>query len=216
MKKPLFLSFDGIDGVGKTTQLQRLAKWLQQQHVPVVTCADPGGTLLGKELRELLLHRSDLHLVPVAEALLFMAARAQLVAEVIRPALNSGQCVLCDRFTLANVVYQGYAGGLDPEELWRIGHWSTGGTEPDLTLVLDLADTSRARERKGSRMPSDRFEQRDEEYQRRLCEGFRQEAARQPERIWLIPAEGDVETVQHRLRQRILPFFHAYGWDLTL
>jgi dTMP kinase len=216
MKKPLFISLDGIDGSGKTTQIQRLARWLEEQHVPVVTCADPGGTTLGKELRELLLHRSDLNLVPEAEALLFMAARAQLVAEVIRPALNTGQCVLCDRFTLANVVYQGHAGGLDTEELWRISRWSCKGVEPDLTIVLDLENLSLAQERKGSWPRRDRFERRDEEYQRRLRDGFRLEASRQPERIWLIPADGDVDAVHHHLRQRLLPFFQTHGWDLTL
>ncbi|MCX8139958.1 MAG: dTMP kinase [Thermogemmata sp.] len=215
MSKPLFISLDGIDGTGKTTQLQRLAQWLREQHVPVVTSADPGGTLLGEELRRLLLHRSDLSLTPVAEALLFMAARAQLVVEVIRPALSAGQCVLCDRFLLANVVYQGYAGGLDPEELWRIGRWSASGVEPDLTLVLDLEDVSLARRRKGRFPPGDRFEQRDEDYQRQLRDGFRREAQRQPQRIALVPADGDVEEVQRHLRKLLLPLFHTHGWNLT-
>ncbi len=215
MSQPLFISLDGIDGTGKTTQLQRLAQWLRDQHVPVVTCADPGGTALGRELRQLLLHRSDVKLVPLAEALLFMAARAQLVAEVIRPALSAGQCVLCDRFLLANVVYQGYAGGLNPEELWRIGRWAASGIEPDLTLVLDLEDVSLARRRKGFFPPTDRFEQRDGDYQRQLRDGFRREAQRQPKRICLVPADGEVEAVQHHLRQLLLPLFREHGWNLT-
>ena len=216
MSKPLFISLDGIDGTGKTTQLYRLAQWLRDQQVPVITCTDPGSTALGRELRELLLRRSDLKLVPAAEALLFMAARAQLVAEVIRPALSSGQCVLCDRFLLANVVYQGHGGGLDPEELWRIGRWSASGVEPDLTLVLDLEDISLAARRKGYFSQSDRFEQRDEEYQRQLRDGFRLEVQRQPQRICLVSADEEVEVVQQRLRQHLLLLFQAHGWNLTV
>src|SRR5438128_1414542 len=140
---------------------------------------DPGGTAVGDVVRDLLLHhRAELALP--CEALLFMASRAQLVAEVVRPALEAGRAVVCDRFLLANVVYQGYAGGLDPNQLWDIGRFATGGLEPDLTLVLDLPPEAALARRQ---RPPDRLESRDADYQARVREGFLMEARRQPGRI---------------------------------
>src|SRR5215831_17025192 len=109
-----FLSLDGIDGTGKSTQCRLLADWLRGRGCDVVQCADPGGTAIGDALRDILLHHRG-ELAPACEAFLFMASRAQLVAEVIRPALDAGRVVVCDRFLLANVVYQGYGGGLEAE-----------------------------------------------------------------------------------------------------
>src|SRR5262245_59734233 len=157
MTHALFLSLDGLDGTGKSTQCRLLADWLRAQGRRVVECADPGGTPVGDVLRELLLdHRSAM--TPACEALLFMASRAQLVAEVIRPALEAGQVVISDRFLLANIVYQGHAGGLDPTLLWETGRLATGGLEPDLTLVLDLPVAAALGRRKGM---ADRVESRD-------------------------------------------------------
>src|SRR5437763_8535069 len=132
MTRPLFISLDGPDGAGKSTQCRLLATWLRSQGLGVTECHDPGGTALGAELRTLLLtHRGTMTLP--AEALLFMASRAQLVDEVIRPALAAGHVVISDRFLLANVVYQGHAGGIDPQRLWDVGLFATGGLEPDVT-----------------------------------------------------------------------------------
>src|SRR5262245_53115690 len=140
------MSLDGLDGAGKSTQCRLLADWLRDRGCTVTECADPGGTEIGQVLRNLLLeHRGQMSLA--CEALLFMASRAQLTAEVIRPALDQGQAVICDRFLLANVVYQGHAGGLDPQLLWSVGLMATGGLEPDLTFVLDLP-TELARDRR--------------------------------------------------------------------
>src|SRR5690349_20702929 len=111
---------DGLDGAGKSTQCRLLAQWLRSHGWPVTECSDPGGTALGAELRGLLLGFRGAMSLP-CEALLFMASRAQLVAEVIQPALAAGHAVLSDRFLLANVVYQGHAGGLEPARLWEIG-----------------------------------------------------------------------------------------------
>src|ERR1043166_374242 len=112
-----FISLDGLDGAGKSTQCRLLAAWLRQQGCAVTECHDPGGTPLGTEIRALLLHHRR-SMSSLCEALLFMASRAQLVEEVIRPALAAGQIVISDRYLLANVVYQGHAGGLDPQMLW--------------------------------------------------------------------------------------------------
>jgi dTMP kinase len=199
MTRAPFLSLDGLDGAGKSTQCRLLADWLRGRGHDVTQCADPGGTALGDALRELLLHRRD-ELTPACEALLFMASRAQLVAEVIRPALAAGRAVVSDRFLLANVVYQGHAGGLDPEELWRTGALSTGGLEPDLTVVLDLPlDRAVARRQR----PADRVESRAREYQERVRAGFLAEARRRPERVRVVDAGQTVEAVHQQIREEV-------------
>lgn len=211
---PIFLSIDGIDGVGKSTQCSLLANWLRQHEIPVAICRDPGDTALGNELRRLLLHRQDVQIAPIAEALLFVAARAQLVTEVIQPALKCGQNVLSDRFTLANVVYQGYAGGLDPDDIWHISRWACGNVEPDLTLILDLDDVEIALRRKQATQFADRLEQKDVDFYRRVRDGYRREAQRWPERFILIPADADIDTLHTRLRQLLTPLLRERGWKL--
>ncbi len=134
----MFFAFDGLDGTGKSTQMNLFIEWLETAGHDVASCYDPGSTPLGEQIREMLLgHR--LPICRTSEMLLFMAARAQLVEEVIRPALDAGRVVVSDRYVLANVVYQGYAGGLDVETVRRIGHTATGGLLPDRVFVLDLA-----------------------------------------------------------------------------
>jgi dTMP kinase len=134
-----FLVLDGPDGAGKTTQVARLAHWLGEGGKPVVTCRDPGGTALGDRLRSVLLERGTTSICLRAEMLLYMAARAQLVDEVIAPALAAGHVVISDRYLLANIVYQGSAAGLLEEEIALVGMVATSGLLPDLTLVLDIA-----------------------------------------------------------------------------
>src|SRR5262245_41764155 len=128
----MFFSFDGIDGVGKTTQMDLFCAWLRERGEEVVTCRDPGSTPLGEKVREILLHSGDD--TPIArrsEMLLYMAARAQLVEEVIRPALAAGKTIVSDRYLLANLVYQGHAGGLDLESVRKVGLVAIDGVEPD-------------------------------------------------------------------------------------
>jgi dTMP kinase len=197
----IFLSLDGVDGAGKSTQCRLLADWLAGRGKSVVVCHDPGGTDLGQRLREILLHDRRAMSLPT-EALLFMASRAQLVAEVIRPALDAGKIVLTDRFLLANVVYQGHAGGLDPADLWRVGAFCTGGLEPDLTCVLDLPLEAAFARRKAS---ADRLESRGAEYFAKVRAGFLAEARRRPERIRVVDATASAESVQEKLRQEIAP-----------
>jgi dTMP kinase len=184
MSRPAFIVLDGLDGTGKTTQCRLLAERLRAAGHDVVTCVDPGGTALGIQLRELLLHHQG-DIAPACEALLFMASRAQLVHEVIRPALAAGRVVVSDRFLLANVVYQGHAGGLDADQLWQVGRLSTGGLEPDLTLVLDLP-VEEALARRGR--PADRMEGRGADFQQRVRDGFLAEARRRPDKVRVVDA----------------------------
>ncbi len=200
MKAPgLFLSLDGIDGTGKSTQGRLLAEWLRERGREVVPCTDPGGTPLGKELRQILLS-DTYHLTTACAALLFMASRAQLVAEVIRPALEAGKVVISDRFLLANVVYQGHAGGLDVDLLWQAGRLSSGGLEPELTLVLDLP-VEQALARRG-REP-DWIERQPLDFHERVRQGFLTEARRRPGRIVVVDARGSIDEVQAELRRRV-------------
>jgi dTMP kinase len=201
-RRGLFLALEGADGTGKSTQCRLLAEWLRSRGREVVTCAEPGGTGLGKVLRELLL--AQRHSVgPWSEALLFMASRAQLVAEVIEPALRASQVVVCDRFLLSTVVYQGHAGGLDPRDLWEVGR-KTAQIEPDLTLVLDLpVEISLQRRRQRADAAADRFESRPLEYQTRVRDGYCVEAARDPDRIWLIDATPDLAAVHDAIRRAV-------------
>ena len=202
MPAGLFLSFDGLDGTGKTTQCRRLAAALRAARVPVAECRDPGGTAVGTRLRDLLLFGRDHALTPRAEALLFEASRAQLVAEVIRPALERGAVVLSDRYLLANVVYAGHAGGLDPADLWRVGGFGTGGLLPDLTLLFDLPVEQAGRRGKAD---ADRLESRGADYRQRVRTGFLAEAARQPDRITVIDAEPAEDVVADRVWAAVEP-----------
>lgn len=205
---PAFLAFDGLDGTGKSTQVRLLAEWLRGRGRAVTTCADPGGTELGAKLREILLFGRQQSMSVRAEALLFMASRAELVDRVVRPALDRGEVVISDRYLLANVVYQGHAGGLDPAQLWAAGALSTGGTEPGLTILLDLPCAA-ARARIGR--PADRVESRGADYFERVRAGFLAEAARLgPAKVRVVDAAGDAETV-HRAVRAVVEEWMAAG-----
>ncbi len=210
MNKPsrgFFISLDGPDGGGKTTQVVRLADWLRSLGRTVTTCRDPGATPLGERLRAILLERSSIDIGMRSEMLMYMSARAQLVEEVIRPALERGEDVISDRYLLANVVYQGYAGGLPVDDLWLVGRVATGGLMPDLTLVLDLT-TELARERVGK--ARDRMEDRSEEYHRKVRDGFLAAAGCYTAPIRVIDASTDADTVAQRLQTEVA---HALALD---
>jgi dTMP kinase len=197
----MFFSFDGIDGAGKSTQINLLADWLRAKGKDVVTCRDPGSTELGEKLRGLLLEHHGTAIHRRSEMLMYMAARAQLVEEVIRPALAAGKSVISDRYLLANVVYQAHAGGLSPEEVWQVGQVTVDGVMPNLTLVLDLpASTAAAR---FNRAP-DRMEAQGLEYMEKVRQGFLLEAAKRPAEIVVIDATAAAEKVHEQVTAAVL------------
>lgn len=208
MPTGVFISFDGIDGTGKSTQCRLLVEWLGRTGIAVQHCVDPGGTELGDELRKIVLSGRDKLMHMRAEALLFMASRAELFDRIIHPALGRGEVVVSDRFTLANVVYQGHAGGLNPEEVWSVGRFATYGLEPDLTLLFDLPLEIASR-RRGR--PADRLERRSEEYHLKAREGFLTEAHRRPDQIIVIDATPDVDTVAEAVRRAVTPLLRKRG-----
>lgn len=196
----LFLTLEGPDGSGKTTQSARIADWLTERGLSVTSCRDPGGTRLGDRLRSVLLDRHDLAIGLRAEMLLYMASRAQLVEEVIRPALDAGHIVVSDRYLLSNVVYQGCAGGLDVDEIWAVGRAATGGLQPDLTIVLDVP-VELAAARIGT--PRDRIEDRPMSFRAAVRHGFL-ELARTPNRpIVVVDGAAPPEVVTERIRREV-------------
>ena len=201
----LFVALDGPDGGGKTTQAARLVDWLRGRGRAVVACRDPGGTPLGDRLRGLLLDRHEIEPVPWAETLLYMASRAQLVEQVIRPALEAGRDVVADRYLLANLVYQGYAGGLPMDAIWRVGEAATGGLLPDLTLLIDVPPGV-ARARVGT--ARDRMEDRPDAYREKVRAGFLRLAEMYPSPIIVVDGSADEEAVAAGLRSEVE---HALG-----
>lgn len=202
----MFFSFDGIDGVGKSTQIGLFCDWLRAAGHDVVACRDPGSTPLGEKVREILLHSSDD--TPIggrSEMLLYMAARAQLVEQVIQPALAAKQVVVADRFLLANVVYQAHAGGLSVDDVWRVGLVATASLMPHATMLLDMDPTAADRRIDRQR---DRMETRGEEYRRRLRDGFLTEAEAS-ETIHIINADQSVEEVQTAIQAVARPLLDA-------
>lgn len=195
----MFFSFDGIDGVGKTTQIELFCQWLRERGADVVTCRDPGSTPLGERIRDVLLHSDgDTPIGRRAEMLLYMAARAQLVDEVLRPALAAGKIVVSDRYVLANIVYQGHAGGLDVEAIRRVGAVAVDGVLPDAVFLLDMSLAAAAGR---LRRTLDRMERQGDDYRERLRAGFLAESARAGNRIHVIDADRPAETVQIDIRR---------------
>jgi dTMP kinase len=189
----MFFSFDGIDGVGKSTQVSLFEEELRRTGFNVVVCRDPGSTPLGERVREVLLSSDES--TPIgrrSEMFLYMAARAQMVDQIIRPALEANRVVVADRYLLANVVYQGHAGGLDPEQIWQVGRVAIDGIEPDCVFVLDM-NVQLATERLNRSL--DRMESQGDEYRIRLRRGFLDEAAGAPERIHVIDAGRSIDAV---------------------
>lgn len=195
-----FLSLDGVDGGGKSTQIKLLVEYLQSLGHDVVTFRDPGGTKLGEALREILLHRQEIPLAGTAEMLLYMSSRAQLVSECIRPALDAGKVVISDRYLLANVVYQGSAGGLDPDVLWQVGRIATNNLLPDLTIVLDI-EVAQALKRIDRSF--DRLESRGAEYFEKVRLGFLQQSQQLGERVAIINADADIAVVHAEIRNAV-------------
>jgi len=193
-----FIVLDGPDGAGKSTQLELLAERLTAAGLDVTCVRDPGGTAVGDRIRHILLDRDHESMSVACEMLLYMASRAQLAAEHIRPALDAGRCVLCDRFISSTVAYQG-TGGADVETILRVGHAAVGQTWPDLTVILDLeAEAGLDRLNRLNRSP-DRIEAKSLDFHRRVRELFLAQAADDPERFAVVDAAGDVETIHEHV-----------------
>lgn len=194
MRKGLFITLEGIDGVGKTSQAQLLKARLEEEGHEVVHTFEPGGTELGSRIRKLLLDPDHEELSPMTEILLYAADRAQHVHETVRPALEAGKTVICERFVDSSLAYQGYGLGLELAAIRAVNHWATGGLVPDLTIYFD-ADPAKCL----ARTKKDRIAQRTLEYYTRVREGFLAMAQAEPQRFRVISAEGTLEEVAARV-----------------
>lgn len=196
----LFVAFEGGDGAGKSTQADLLARWLSDQGQEVVRTREPGGTPLGRSLRELVLHGEDGSVAPRAEALIFAADRAQHVATVVRPALGRGAVVVTDRYLDSSVAYQGAARELGHDEVRDLSLWAVEELVPDLTVLLDV-EPGQGRDRRGT-VP-DRLEREDDSFHDRVRQGFLALAAQDPDRYLLLDAGRPVEELAEQVRERV-------------
>jgi len=207
-----FITFEGIDGCGKSTQLRLLADKLTARGLPVISTREPGGTPLGKKLRAALLDVSE-QVDPLTELLVFAADRAQHVRMHLRPALDQNQVVLSDRYADATVAYQGAGRGFDPKLISEIVELATGGLKPDLTLLFDLSvpESSVRTRRRVARKRTDRLDIEAAEFHTRVRDAYLEIAKREPHRFRVIDARGSVEQTHKAVMEIVIPFLKDRG-----
>lgn len=198
----VFITFEGVDGAGKGTQLRLLLEYLQEKGINHIFTREPGGTPLAERIREIVLDPANTGMSVITEALLFAAGRADHVTKVIRPALEAGQTVICDRYVDSSMVYQALAGGLPPEFVEGINEMATGGLKPHRTIMLDIPPEV-ARARRGVNGGPDRIEQKDDWYHEQVRDGYLERAKAEPRRFKVVDASGSVESVQAQVRKLV-------------
>lgn len=200
-----FITFEGTDGAGKTTQIRHLSAELRQAGYDICLTREPGGTPISEQIRDMLLNPDHSEMAATTELLLYAASRAQHVSEVIKPALEAGKIVISSRFADAMVVYQGYGRGLDLERINRLNSIATDGVTPDVTVVLDLpveVGLQRVRKRRGG---LDRLEREKIEFHQRLRDGYRALAEQEPQRIKIIDAQASPKQVYTQIQGAVQP-----------
>jgi len=199
----MFITLEGPEGSGKSTQIRRLAKRLEAMGYPVITTREPGGTPIGDQIRHVLVRLENKELHPRTEILLFLAARAQLVEQLIKPALQDGKIILCDRYGDSTLAYQGYGHGLDLDKLRQMLDFATDHLKPDLTILLDL-DVKIGLMRKKAEDEWNRLDAYEVLFHERVRQGYLQLAAEEPERWRIVDASQGIDAVQEDLFQIIL------------
>jgi len=195
-----FITFEGPEGSGKSTHSKLLCNFLKRRRFKVVHTREPGGTKVSEAIRKILLDKKNREMTGACELFLFLACRAQIVEEIIKPALKKGYVVVSDRFQHATIAYQGYGAGLNLKLIENAGRLATQNIKPDLTILLDV-ETKKGLLRAGTK---DRVELKPYEFHRRVRQGYLALAKRNPKRIVLIRAEGKVNEVQNRIRKVVL------------
>ena len=204
----VFITFEGGDGSGKSTQTGLLIDWLQRMGLQVVTSREPGATDLGQTLRNLVLHQ-DIHIDPRAEALIYAADRAQNIAEKVRPALEKGYVVVQDRYIDSSVAYQSAGRGLPEPEIRRISNWATSNLKPDLTVLLDL--DPRATLDRLARRRYDRLESAGDQFHERVRDMYLGMVAREPDRFEKVDATLSIEAISQIIRTRVQALLDRKG-----
>ncbi|MDN5317961.1 MAG: dTMP kinase [Thermoanaerobacterium sp.] len=201
MYKGKLIAFEGIDGSGKTTQINLLKEYLLSIGRDIVVLREPGGTNVGEKIRNILLDKKN-KIVPTAEALLYAASRAELVNEVIIPSLNNGKIVILDRFVDSSIVYQGYARGIGVKAVEEINNIAIAGLVPDLTIYLDIKPKETIK-RIDRRKDKDRLEMEDLEFHEKVYEGYKQLIKSRPDRYLVIDATYDIDYIQKSIIKEI-------------
>lgn len=199
----MFITFEGPEGSGKSSQLPALAEFLEARGFQVVRTREPGGTKIGDQIREVLVRMENTELHPRTEILLFLAARAQLVEELIIPSLEEGKVVLCDRYGDSTLAYQGYGHGLEMDRLRSMLQFATAGLKPDLTILLDV-DVLKGLKRKKAKDEWNRLDAFELSFHERVREGYHELAAQEPDRWRIVDASESAECVQNEIRKLVL------------
>ncbi|MEW6246187.1 MAG: dTMP kinase [Nitrospirota bacterium] len=207
----VLITVEGVEGSGKTTQVQRLARLLRAEGYRVLETREPGGTPLAESIRRTLLQSTDERMDPRCEALLILAARSQHVARVIKPALDEGAIVLCDRFVDSTLAYQGYGRGLDVGLLRRLNRFATGGLEPDLSLLFDLPITTGLARRRHNNLEQNRLDRESRRFHTAVRRGFLELAAREPRRIAVFDGTKSAETLADEVASIVRRFLRRGG-----
>ena len=202
----LFITFEGGEGSGKSSQAEELRRWLSTQGIPAILTHEPGGTELGEKISDLVKWAQNTDISPMTELLLFNASRAQHVKEVIRPALYEGKAVICDRFDDSTTAYQSYGRGLDLEMVKSINDTATGGLRPNLTVLLDISVKDGLARKSGEKL--DRFEKEDLEFHKKVREGYLKLADEERERWLVIDAAQSRESISEIIYQRVQSLLH--------
>lgn len=213
----IFITFEGIDGSGKSTQLRLLSSFLRMNGCDVLATREPGGTQLGLRLREALLDAQE-EVDPLTELLVFAADRAQHVRRMLRPSLESGRVVLSDRYADATVAYQGGGRGFPPQLIAEIVQLATEGLAPDLTLLFDVSiteSTNRTTRRSSEKNSRDRLDTENSDFHSRVREAYLEIAEAEPERVKLVDTSGAVEKTHERVKAIVVPFLASKGHLLT-
>lgn len=195
----IFITMEGPDGAGKSTQIDLLRVYLLQKGYDIIVCREPGGTVISEAIREVILNRDYKNMGHMTELLLYAAARAQLVEEVIQPALDQGKVVICDRFIESSAVYQGIARGLGVDPVYEVNRFAVGNTMPDITLLLDVdAETGIGRKKQQAEL--DRMESEKLEFHRKVVEGYRLLAERDKNRMVKIDGRNSIEEIHRQIK----------------
>ena len=200
--KGLFITFEGIDGCGKTTQIEMLSKDLEKAGIPYVLIREPGGTVIGEKIRTILLDKANSGMDERTELLLYEAARAQIVKERIIPELREGKVVICDRFYDSTVAYQGYARGLDLAEIDFLNRWSAAGIVPDITFLLDLDEKTAYQRRHGRSDEEDRLEAEGLLFMKKVRDGYLSRSREEP-RFQVLSALQTPEEIYQQIRKTV-------------
>lgn len=206
----IFITLEGGEGSGKTTQATRLCRLLAAQGYKVLHTREPGGTPVAEKLRSILLDSSAEGIAPETEALLILAARRQHVDHIIKPALKRGMIVVCDRFSDSTMAYQGYARGLDLKLLRATNDWATGQLTPHLTLLLDIPIAIGLRRRRGQTTTQNRLDREAERFHKKVRAGFLQLARREPRRIKVVDARQPPDSVEAAVEAFVLDWLRAH------